>query len=122
MDPNDIAKAMGDDIDGNDLKSTSQNPQKLDEFEPPSGWKVKHGRLQRFVELADYDSALGFVREIIEMSDQEGHHPNITMEYSCNDGIAVGVIFFTRDEEGGIITENDVIMAEKTNEIIEANI
>ena len=69
------------------------------------GWTVLDGKkLSREFRFADFKGALDFVNHIGEVSEQQGHHPDIRLTWG-----AVGVDTWTHDAGG--LTERDFRLA-----------
>jgi 4a-hydroxytetrahydrobiopterin dehydratase len=70
-------------------------------------WKVVRGHhLERTFSFDDFKSALAFTNVIGGLSEEEGHHPDITLSWG-----SVGVNLHTHKIDG--LTENDFILAAK---------
>ncbi len=71
------------------------------------GWSVaEEHHLEREFTFDDFRQALGFVNEIGELAEQEGHHPDIYLTYG-----KVRVQLWTHKIDG--LHENDFILAAK---------
>ena len=70
-------------------------------------WKVVRGHhIERTFAFDDFKSALAFTNVIGALSEEEGHHPDITLSWG-----SVGVNLHTHKIDG--LTENDFILAAK---------
>jgi 4a-hydroxytetrahydrobiopterin dehydratase len=73
-------------------------------------WDVTTGRkLVRRFEFEDFMDAIGFVNRVAEIAEEEGHHPNITIDYKR-------VTFTIWTHAIDDLTENDFILAAKIDE------
>jgi 4a-hydroxytetrahydrobiopterin dehydratase len=75
-----------------------------------SGWQQKGGAIQRTFEFPDFKTAMQFVNRIAEAAEQAGHHPDIDIRYN-----KVTMALVSHDAGG--VTERDVRMAERINQI-----
>jgi len=87
----------------------------LDEFLPLlPRWRVVDingtRRLQRDYEFNDFAEALEFVNKVGTLSENEGHHPSLTLEYG-----RVTLCWWTR-KIGGLHLD-DLIMASRSDEL-----
>ncbi|MBK7106536.1 MAG: 4a-hydroxytetrahydrobiopterin dehydratase [Ignavibacteriae bacterium] len=64
--------------------------------------------------LLDFVNSIKFVNKIAEISEVEGHHPNISIKYNI-----VDIELFTHSIGG--LSENDFILAAKIDEVFELN-
>lgn len=76
----------------------------------PDGWEREGDEIVRTYEFEDYLKGVAFATEVGEISEEEFHHPTIEIRYKEVE------VRFTSHEEGGI-TDNDIHMAELTNDI-----
>lgn len=76
------------------------------------GWSLTHDgtRLERRFTFPDFATALEFVNEVGDLSEEEGHHPDISLGW----GYAT-VVYYTHKIQG--LHENDFIMAAKVNQL-----
>ena len=74
------------------------------------GWSLTHAntRLERRFTFKDFAAALGFVDKVGEVSEQQGHHPDICFGWGY-----AAVVFYTHKIGG--LHENDFVMAAKVN-------
>ena len=73
-------------------------------------WEVTSGRkLVRQFEFEDFMDAIGFVNRVAEIAEEEGHHPNITIDYKR-------VTFTVWTHAIDDLTENDFILAAKIDQ------
>ena len=76
-------------------------------------WALSDGahRIAREFKFKNFVDALTFVNKVGELSEQEGHHPDITFGWGY-----ANVIFYTHKIKG--LHENDFIMAAKTDQLV----
>jgi 4a-hydroxytetrahydrobiopterin dehydratase len=76
-------------------------------------WDMEENHhILRSFDFPDFKSGLEFVNEIGELAEEQGHHPNIRLEWG-----EVLVKLYTHKIDG--LHENDFIMAAKIDEIYE---
>ncbi|MBW3660984.1 MAG: 4a-hydroxytetrahydrobiopterin dehydratase [Gemmatimonadetes bacterium] len=74
-------------------------------------WTVSSGRkLVRKFEFDEFTDAVAFVNQVAELAEEEGHHPNITIDYNQ-------VTFTVWTHAIDDLTENDFILAAKIDEL-----
>ena len=88
-----------------DLLSDDQIENRL-----PREWGRVDDEIVRVYEFDDYLKGVAFATEIAEISEEEFHHPEITIGYEEVE------VRLTSHEEGGI-TEQDIHMAELFDDI-----
>ena len=78
------------------------------------GWELLDNstKLKRSFKFGNFMDALSFTRQVGELCEQEGHHPDITVGWGYS-----RVIFQTHKING--LHENDFIMAAKVNRLAE---
>ncbi|MFB6120358.1 MAG: 4a-hydroxytetrahydrobiopterin dehydratase [Halobacteriaceae archaeon] len=76
----------------------------------PSEWAREGDEIVRTYEFDDYLEGVAFATEVAEIAEEEFHHPELTIGYETVE------VRFTSHEEGGI-TEKDIDMAERCDEI-----
>lgn len=70
-------------------------------------WMISSGRkLVRTFEFDEFTEAVDFVNRVAELAEEEGHHPNITIDYSR-------VTFTVWTHAIDDLSENDFILAAK---------
>ncbi len=74
------------------------------------GWALEHGHLTRTFTFDNNSHSIEFINEVLALSTQEGHIPDIAMK----EGRFVEVGYYTYPAGG--LTLNDFIMAAKINE------
>jgi len=80
------------------------------EAQLPAGWARDGDEIVRVFEFDDYLAGVAFASEVGEISEEQFHHPEITIRYE-----KVEVRFTTHDAGG--ITEKDIDMAERCNDL-----
>lgn len=75
----------------------------------PGNWERNGEEITRTFEFDDYLEGVEFAREVGELAEEEFHHPEIIINYEEVE------VRYTSHEEGGI-TDQDIEMAERTNE------
>jgi 4a-hydroxytetrahydrobiopterin dehydratase len=75
------------------------------------GWALQGEKLFRTFLFNDFVTAMKFVNKMAVIAEAEGHHPDFTVHYN-----RIEVTIWTHAVTG--LTENDFILAAKTNEII----
>ena len=80
------------------------------------GWDLKDDahRLERSFKFRNFKEALDFVTRVGELSEREGHHPDISFGWG-----SATVSWQTKKIKG--LHENDFIMAAKTNALADAH-
>ncbi|UPV74864.1 4a-hydroxytetrahydrobiopterin dehydratase [Halorussus limi] len=76
----------------------------------PDEWERVDDEIVRVYEFDDYLEGVAFASEVGELAEEEFHHPTIEIRY---DEVEVR---FTSHEAGGI-TEDDLNMAELTDDL-----
>ncbi len=77
------------------------------------GWfleKSGEHKIQKNFKFKDFRTAIDFVNRVADLAEQEGHHPDITINYNV-----VGLELFTHAIGG--LSENDFILAAKIDEL-----
>jgi 4a-hydroxytetrahydrobiopterin dehydratase len=74
-----------------------------------SGWSIDNGHLTRTFQLSNSSQCIDFFNEVMNLSTQEGHIPDICMKESR----FVEISLYTYPAGG--LTLNDFIMAAKLN-------
>lgn len=75
-----------------------------------SGWQRQGQAIQRIFEFPDFKAAMQFVNKIAEAAEQANHHPDIDIRYN-----KVTMSLVSHDSGG--VTQRDVRMAQKINQI-----
>ena len=77
------------------------------------GWEaVDEHHIERGFDFEDFRDSLEFVYDVGELAEEEGHHPDIFLEYG-----AAEVKFWTHKIDG--LHEADFVMAAKVDEIFD---
>ena len=77
----------------------------------PTKWTVKENKkLIKEYTFNSYEESVGFAKKIAVLSEEEGHHPYIHINYKT-----IKIIMFTHKING--LHENDFIIAAKCDEI-----
>jgi 4a-hydroxytetrahydrobiopterin dehydratase len=74
------------------------------------GWQQNGKAIQRTFEFPDFKAAMQFVNKIADAADQANHHPDIDIRYN-----KVTMALVSHDSGG--VTQRDVRMAERINQI-----
>ncbi len=77
------------------------------------GWAVVDGKVHRVFEFKDFKEAMVFVNKVADLAESEGHHPDFTIWWN-----KVTLDLITHAIHG--LSDNDFIVAAKTNEILKA--
>src|SRR3989338_4268650 len=71
------------------------------------GWEVlENKKIQKLFRFKDFKEVMVFVNKVADLAENEGHHPNITIDYS-----KVNIVIWTHAIGG--LSENDFILAAK---------
>ena len=74
------------------------------------GWQRNGIAIQRTFQFPDFKAAMQFVNKVAEAAEQANHHPDIDIRYN-----KVTMALVSHDSGG--VTQRDVKMAEKINQI-----
>jgi 4a-hydroxytetrahydrobiopterin dehydratase len=74
------------------------------------GWQQNGKAVQRIFEFADFKAAMEFVNKVADAAEHAQHHPDIDIRYN-----KVTMALVSHDAGG--VTEKDMRMAEKINQI-----
>ena len=74
------------------------------------GWQQSGKAIQRVFEFPDFKAAMQFVNKVADAAEQAQHHPDIDIRYN-----KVTMALVSHDSGG--VTERDMGMAEKINQI-----
>ncbi len=81
----------------------------------PGGWTVEAGKkIIKEFKFKDFKEAIEFVNKVAKLAEQEDHHPDIFIFYN-----RVGIQLWTHAIGG--LSENDFIVAAKTEQILGKN-
>ena len=76
------------------------------------GWRAyKNKEIRKEYVFTQYNNAIVFTNKIAELSEKEGHHPFIHVDYK-----KVTIILFTHKIKG--LHENDFILASKCDRVL----
>lgn len=78
----------------------------------PDGWNVVDGALSRQLVFADFAAAFEFMTRVARIAEDEGHHPDWSNSWNV-----VNISLRTHDA-GGVITERDLRLARRINEVL----
>ena len=73
-------------------------------------WMVEDDRLYKDFDFTNYDQAVNFANNVVNIANEEDHHPYIHINYKN-----VKIILFTHKING--LHENDFLMAAKIDKI-----
>lgn len=74
------------------------------------GWKKNGNAIERNFQFANFAQAMDFVNQIAEAAEAVNHHPDIHISYN-----KVTMALVSHDSGG--VTQRDIRMAEKINEL-----
>lgn len=80
------------------------------ELQQLPGWVRSGQAIQRRYEFADFVQAMAFVGRVAELAEAADHHPDIDIRYNK---VVLGLI----SHDSGGVTERDIRMARKINEL-----
>ena len=80
-------------------------------MEWPDGWQEIEGALEREFRFTDFAEALAFVNRVGEAAEAANHHPDIEIHWN-----RVRLRWWTHVKNA--ITERDVELARRTNELV----
>ncbi len=80
----------------------------------PAGWERRDGALRKRFGFADFASALSFANRVGAAAEAADHHPDLWVSWG-----AVEVAWVSHSEGG--ITDRDVEMARRTDQLAEAD-
>lgn len=73
-------------------------------------WTLKNGELVQERTFKDFVASMAFVNDVAQLAEAAGHHPDIDIRYN-----RVRLALVTHDAGG--ITQNDVALAQKINNL-----
>jgi 4a-hydroxytetrahydrobiopterin dehydratase len=79
--------------------------------QPPEEWREVEGALEREFHFRDFAEALAFVNRVGELAEAENHHPDVEIRWS-----RVTLRWWTH--VANAVTERDVELARRTNELV----
>jgi len=74
------------------------------------GWGQSGKAIQRVFEFPDFKAAMEFVNKIADAAEQANHHPDIDIRYNK-------ITMSLMSHDSGGVTQRDVRMAERINQI-----
>jgi 4a-hydroxytetrahydrobiopterin dehydratase len=74
----------------------------------PEGWSSADAKLTRIFHFASFRDAIAFINDVATLSEQNNHHPDITINY-CKVTLSL-----TTHDAGGL-TEKDFVLAVSIN-------
>ena len=77
----------------------------------PDGWTHENDMLSREWRFTDFSEAFGFMTRVALLAEQADHHPNWSNVYNM---VHIGL---TSHDAGNVVTEKDVSLARRINEI-----
>ena len=82
----------------------------MSEITSPEGWEVVEGALHREFVFADFVEAFGFMSRVALVAEKMDHHPDWSNVWNR-------VVVDLRSHDAGAITDRDVALAERMNEL-----
>ena len=79
--------------------------------EPPAGYSLVEGALQREFLFRDFREALAFVNRVGELAEQENHHPDIAIHWNT-----VTLRWWTHVADS--VTDRDYELAARSSELV----
>ncbi len=80
--------------------------------EAPSGWELIDDSLRRSFQFADFAAAFAFMSRVAVIAEQLGHHPDWSNSWNVVD------ISLCSHDVGGVVTQRDVQLAQRINEVL----
>ncbi len=74
------------------------------------GWELAGSDIVREYKFADFVAAIAFVNQVADKAEEANHHPDIDIRWR-------NVIIYLTTHEAGGVTERDLAMARKIEEI-----
>ncbi len=74
------------------------------------GWQRSGIGIQRLFQFTDFNAAMQFVNQVAAAAEQANHHPDIDIRYNK-------VLMSLVSHDSGGVTQRDVRMAERINQI-----
>ena len=81
----------------------------------PDGWTHENDMLSREWRFTDFSEAFGFMTRVALLAEQADHHPNWSNVYNT---VRIGL---TSHDAGNVVTEKDVSLARRINEITDGS-
>jgi 4a-hydroxytetrahydrobiopterin dehydratase len=79
--------------------------------QPPPGYALIEGGLQRELEFSDFAEALAFVNRVGELAERENHHPDVEIRWN-----KVTLRWWTHVADA--VTDRDYELAARSNELV----
>ncbi len=76
-------------------------------------WQLLDNKIAADLKFKDFKEAIAFVNKVADLAEEEGHHPDIAINYS-----KVRLVLWTHAIGG--LSENDFILAAKINEVLKS--
>ncbi len=73
-------------------------------------WTLSDAKIEREFKCKDFRAAIAFVNQIADVAEAEGHHPDISIDYS-----RVKLTLWTKKIDG--LSRNDFILAVKIDQL-----
>ncbi len=80
--------------------------------EAPSGWQLLDNSLFRSVKFSNFTDAFAFMSRVAVIAEQLDHHPDWSNSWNVVD------ISLRSHDVGGVVTERDVQLAQRINEVL----
>jgi len=81
----------------------------------PNGWTHENDTLSRDWRFSDFSEAFAFMTRVALLAEQADHHPNWSNVYNT---VHIGL---TSHDAGNVVTEKDVSLARRINEIVDGS-
>ena len=81
----------------------------------PEGWTHENDMLSREWRFTDFSQAFAFMTRVALLAEQADHHPNWSNVYNT---VRIGL---TSHDAGNVVTEKDVSLARRINEITDGS-
>lgn len=78
----------------------------------PEHWTHQDNMLKRQVRFVDFSAAFAFMTRVAMLAEQADHHPNWSNVYN------VVTIALTSHDAGNIVTEKDLLLAQRINKVV----
>ena len=73
-------------------------------------WTVEDNKITKIFEFKDFKEGIEFVNKVADLAEDEGHHPDISINWN-----KIKIILWTHAING--LSENDFIMAYKIDKL-----
>lgn len=81
-------------------------------IEAPNGWQFVDNCLFRSFKFADFAAAFAFMSQVAVIAEEHDHHPDWSNSWNVVD------ISLRSHNAGGVVTERDVRLARRINEVL----